>query len=90
MTPNPCAPVQVGQDGGYLSFGVAIAILVLIPECKLLWEALLDLLIGHLLADPLREWGCCGVGKGAFWGVSPPKEGGVLTASISLRAFHCS
>lgn len=51
-TPNSCAPIQVGWDGGYLAFGVAVAILVLIPQRELLREALLDLLVGHLLADP--------------------------------------
>ncbi len=39
----------------HLSFRVAVAILVLVPQCKLLWVILLNLLIGHLLANPLRR-----------------------------------
>lgn len=39
----------------HLALGVAVAILVLVPECKLLREVLLDLLVHHLLAHALRE-----------------------------------
>lgn len=34
------------HGSAYLTLGVTIAILVLVPHCKLFWEILLNLLVG--------------------------------------------
>lgn len=40
---------------GHLSSWVAVVVLVLVPQSKLLWECLLDQLIGHLLTHTLDK-----------------------------------
>lgn len=51
------ATVLDSHGRAYLTLGVAIAILVLVPHCKLFWEILLNLLVGKLLAHTLRNKG---------------------------------
>lgn len=87
---QPPAHPSPGGFWGYLALGVAVAVFVLIPHRQLLGVVLLDLLVGHLLADPLWDSSVGDIG-GGLWGSPPsPKKGAWLTASISLRAFHCS
>lgn len=39
----------------YLTLWVAITIFVLVSQCKLFWEVLLNLLVGEFLTNTLRE-----------------------------------
>lgn len=43
------------RDGGHLSSGVAVVVLVLVPQGELLWVGVLDQVIGHLLTNTLKE-----------------------------------
>lgn len=78
--------------GAYLAFGVTITVFILVAEGEFFGVALLDLLVGHLLADAL--WGDDFGGSGGLISgcFTPKKVRGdtLLTASISFRAFHCS
>lgn len=46
---------KVSTPNSHLSFRVAVAILVLVPQRKLLWVTLLNLLVCHLLTNPLWQ-----------------------------------
>lgn len=51
----PCWPAGVSRVHTHLSFRVAVAILVLVPQRELLGEMLLNLLVRHLLTNPLKR-----------------------------------
>lgn len=38
----------------YLTFGVTVTILVLVSQCKLVWEVLLNLLVGQFFTNALN------------------------------------